>query len=142
MRSVFVRLGRIAGVMGVGLTVVSGVAGCGPSAGPDGDKAKAPAPIEIRVLSNRADLISGGDALVEIVGAAPGKLAVDVDGRDVGNAFALRADGRVLGRLEGLPLGDSVVTVKQKGRGARLTLTNHPISGPIIAGAPIEPPGR
>ncbi|MGH8482095.1 MAG: DUF6351 family protein [Nevskiaceae bacterium] len=140
MRSVFGRLGRIAGVVGVGLIAVSGLGGCGPSGGPDGDKARSLEPLEIRVLSNRADLLSGGDALVEIAGATTAdKLQVDVDGTDVSAAFAVRPDGRVLGRIENLPLGDSVVTAKQKGRGARLTLTNHPISGPIIAGAQIQP---
>src|SRR5207248_2977030 len=54
---------------------------------------------EIRILSNRADLISGGDALVEIVlpekaKARPDQVKVDVDGHDVTSAFAVRNDGR------------------------------------------------
>ena len=140
MRSVFVRLGRSAGVVGVLLMGLSGLSACGPSTETGADKAKAPDPIEIRVLSNRADLLSAGDALVEIVGAnAKDPIKVDVDGRDVSAAFALRASGRVLGRIEGLLLGENVVTVRQKSRGARLTLTNHPASGPIIAGAQLQP---
>ncbi|WP_143677543.1 DUF6351 family protein, partial [Streptomyces scabiei] len=51
---------------------------------------------QIRVLSNRADLVSGGDALVEVAlpsGGTPENVRVDVDGRDVTSAFAVRPDG-------------------------------------------------
>lgn len=143
MSTVNGRLARQAGFLGAVLMALSGLAGCGESASAALNKAQ-PKPaaksFEIRVLSNRADLLSAGDALVEIVGVtAPDKLAADLDGRDVSGAFAPRANGRVMGRLENLPLGESVLTVREKGRGARLTLTNHPASGPIIAGAPIQP---
>src|SRR5213596_3197339 len=57
---------------------------------------------DIKVLSNRADLISGGDALVEIVlpaGVDPASVRVDVDGRDVTAAFAVMSPMyRPLGR--------------------------------------------
>lgn len=142
MSTVNVRPARIAGFLGAVLMVASGLAGCGESASAALDKARpkpVPEPLEIRVLSNRADLLSDGDALVEIAGATPDRLAADLDGVDVSAVFARRANGRTMGRLENLPLGASVLTVRQKGRGARLTLTNHPASGPIIAGAPIQP---
>src|SRR6185436_4658596 len=63
--------------------------------------------IDIDVLSNRADLISGGDALVEIILRDRGRsrlssVRVDVDGRDVTSAFAVRADGRFYGLITGL----------------------------------------
>jgi hypothetical protein len=120
------------------LMLAAGVNGCGQSApGPDDVKADVPA-LEIRVLSNRADLISGGDALVEIVGTT-GNVQVDLGGRDISGAFARRTSGRVIGRVEGLALGPNALTVRQGSYGARLTLTNYPISGPIIAGAPIMP---
>lgn len=138
-----VRLARTAGFLAAVLMVVSGLPGCGESVPASLDKAQAkpvPKPLEIRVLSNRADLVSAGDALVEIVNATAGdKLVVELDGRDVSGLFATRANGRVMGRLEDLPLGESVLTARQKSRGARLALTNHPASGPIIAGAPIQP---
>ena len=100
---------------------------------------------EIFVLSNRADLISGGDALVEIV--LPGKakaryddVKVDVDGRDVTSAFAVRGDGRFYGLVSDLPEGESVLRAKvPNGPGARITITNHPIGGPIISGAQVQP---
>src|SRR4051812_37067207 len=47
--------------------------------------------IGLRVLSNRADLVSGDDALVEVTapaGTNAGDLTLDVDGRDVTPAFS------------------------------------------------------
>src|SRR5688500_15513202 len=52
--------------------------------------APAHAAIKIDVLSNRADLVSGGDALVGVGlpdGSDPSALKVAVDGRDVSSAF-------------------------------------------------------
>src|SRR5215510_6478487 len=100
---------------------------------------------EIRILSNRADLISGGDALVEIVlpakaKAKPGDVRVDVDGRDVTSAFAVRADGRFYGLVSGLVDGENALRAKvPNGPGARITVTNHPIGGPIISGDQVQP---
>jgi len=65
--------------------------------------------MRINVLSNRADLISGGNALVEIVlpqGAKVDSLAVDVGGRNVGDRFGLTENGRMRGVITGLPLGE------------------------------------
>jgi hypothetical protein len=99
--------------------------------------------VSIRALSNRADLISGGDALVEVV-APSGTRAADVRvtaaGRDVTGAFAVRPDGRFVGMLTGLRDGANIVEATiPGGRGARLTLRNHPIGGPVTAGPQIQP---
>lgn len=97
----------------------------------------------IRVLSNRADLISGGNALVEIVlpdGVDPAMVSVSVDGRSVTDQFALRGNGRYMGLLTGLQLGDNEVTAILPGAGRqRITLTNHPIGGPVFSGPQIQP---
>src|SRR4051794_23374799 len=92
---------------------------------------------EIRTLSNRADLISGGDALVEV---SPAGATVDVDGRDVTSAFAVREDGRYEGVLTGLRDGDNTVTARAPGTdGAQLTIVNHPVGGPVIGGPQVHP---
>ena len=100
-------------------------------------------PLQIKVLSNRADLISAGDALVEIVlapGVLPSAVQVDVDGRDVTRAFALRSNGRFMGIVEGLTVGANVLTARAKGAAtARITLTNHSRSGPVFAGPQVQP---
>ena len=103
----------------------------------------AAADVELRVLSTRADLVSGGDALVEVAvppGADASTVRVDDDGRDVSNAVARRADGRVTGLVGGLANGRNVLTARlPDGRGARLTITNHPRGGPLFAGRRQEP---
>jgi hypothetical protein len=99
--------------------------------------------LKINVLSNRADLISGGDALVQIVlpsGVDPSSVKVDVGGRDVTSAFAVRSDGRFFGRVENLALGPNVLTAKLPNKhGARITITNHPSGGPVLSGPQIQP---
>ncbi|MGI9018506.1 MAG: DUF6351 family protein [Euzebya sp.] len=99
--------------------------------------------VQIRVLSNRADLISGGDALVQIVlpdGVDPAAMAVDADGRDISGDFATRPDGRYLGLVTGLVEGPNVLTARiPGGRGATITIDNHPIGGPVFAGTQLQP---
>jgi hypothetical protein len=98
---------------------------------------------EIRVLSNRADLISGGDALVELVPRGSSGIAgveVAVDGRDVTASFAERPGGRWMALLDGLKVGANVVTARAAdGSTARITITNHPIGGPVIDGPQLQP---
>jgi hypothetical protein len=97
--------------------------------------------LRIQVLSNRADLISGGDALVAIEGIAEADaLELDVDGRDVGSAFARRPNGRFEGLLQNLKVGKNVLRVRRPdGSGARIVITNHPLHGPVIAGPQVLP---
>ena len=101
------------------------------------------AALQILTLSNRADLISGGDALVEVIipdGVDADDLAVTVDRRDVTAAFAVRGDGRFLGLIDGLRLGVNRVRVTLPGgSGAYLDVTNHPIGGPVFSGPQVEP---
>ena len=70
----------------------------------------ASAPVEIRTLSSRADLVSGGDALVEIVlpaGASATGLKVTLGRRDISSAFAVGSDGRVRGLVTNLANGET-----------------------------------
>lgn len=104
--------------------------------------AAASRPLEIRTLSNRADLISGGNAFVEVVlpsDVDPAKIRVDDDGRDVTSAFAVRSDGRFLGVVTGLAAGENVLRARGPGGDARITITNHPIGGPVFAGTQVQP---
>src|SRR5688500_18155263 len=79
------------------------VAGAHPWADDDGPNAAGV--VEVRTLSNRADLISGGSALVEAVlpdGTPASSVRVTVDDRDVTSAFGMRSVGRYPGRYVGL----------------------------------------
>lgn len=93
------------------------------------------AAVEIRVLSNRADLLSGGDALVEILPADAGGLRVTLDGRDISGDFALRPNGRVMGLVTGLFDGPNLLRAGD----AEIILTHHPIGGPIFSGEQVQP---
>jgi len=94
----------------------------------------------VEVLSNRADLVSGGDALVRIGGTSTLKgLKVTAGGKDVTKAFAKDSDGRIVGLLTGLKLGRSPVVATQGGRAAKLVVTNHPIGGPLFSGPQLQP---
>ncbi|MFN2538283.1 MAG: DUF6351 family protein, partial [Mycobacteriales bacterium] len=97
--------------------------------------------VVITVLSSRADLVSSGDALVAVsLPAGAHGLRVTAGSRDITKAFAQRADGQVRGLVTGLPLGSTVLTARVAGgRGARLTLVDHAIGGPVFAGPQIQP---
>src|SRR5437588_9554898 len=105
--------------------------------------ADAPAParaedrFDITVLSNRADLISGGDALIEIVlpaGVDPARVRVDVDGRDVTAAFGVRPNGRYIGLGTGLGERANVRTARAPdGAGAPIPTPDHPSGGPVLS---------
>src|SRR5690242_16006675 len=87
--------------------------------------------LSISVLSGRADLVSGGSALVAVnlpPGSNPKLARVTLGGRDVTSAFAVRADGRYEGLVTGLALGpNQLQATLPAATGAQITLTNHSI---------------
>src|SRR3954452_15107131 len=101
------------------------------------------APVVIKTLSVRADLVSGGNVLTEVVlprGARASAVHVSLNGHDVTRQFGVRANHRYEGLLSGLRLrAHSVVAKLRDGRGAQLTITNHPIGGPAFSGPQIQP---
>lgn len=110
---------------------------------PAAHAAAADAPL-VEVLSNRADLVSGGDALVRIV--LPARAAgwtprVLLRGRRDITADLDRPSPRVLqGLVTGLRNGPNLLQVRLRDRtGAALMITNHPQGGPVFAGPQIQP---
>src|SRR4051794_9582507 len=102
--------------------------------------AAAAKPITISVLSGRADLVSGGDALVAIGGVPSARgLTVMVAGRNQSRAFAKRSDGRVTGLIRRLRNGRNTVLARAGTRAAKLVVTNHPIGGPVLSGPQLQP---
>jgi hypothetical protein len=132
------------------LLVPAGVASAGATQdapAPGSSLRTADTDVRLDVLSSRPDLVSAGDALVEVVlpaGASANGLRVDVGGRDVSSAFALRTagsvEGRVVGLITGLRTGSNELRARlADGRGAELVLTNHPRGGPLVSGPQLQP---
>ena len=102
--------------------------------------AKSPDPtrrLTVEVLSNRADLVSGGDALVSVplpTGVDPRRVRVLLGDRDVTDRFAVRPNGQFQGLLDGLAVGENVVRVQAPGYDGRRGITNHPNGGPVFSG--------
>jgi hypothetical protein len=95
--------------------------------------------LQLEVVSNRADLISGGDALVRVE-RRHGDVRVELNGRDVTTAFHAQPDGTLLGLVEGLRVGENRLAARTRfGFGDRITITNHPVGGPVFAGAQVQP---
>jgi hypothetical protein len=97
----------------------------------------------IEVVSNRADIISAGDALVAIEvppGVDPAQVSVADDGRDVTGAFAMRPTGRFEGLVTGLDNGTNMITAQAPGAvEGRVEIVNHPNGGPVFSGPQVQP---
>jgi len=121
---------------------------------------------EIRTLSNRADLISDGDALVEVRvprNVPMHKVTLTLNGANVGASFVSDAGARTLrGVLSGLSIGKNRLVAEANGGGhdddrgsgkgrkdddgenggrprATLTITNHARGGPVLLGSQTMP---
>ena len=157
-----------------GLAAVLALAGCGGGAGTTGqseslapprasaalhddqdregdhgdDDGHSKSDFTIRTLSNRADLISDGDALVEVrvpASARLDKVKLALNGHDVGASFVADAAARTLrGVVTGLRLGENHLVAQADGHGrdkrsASLTITNHARGGPILLATQTTP---
>jgi len=95
---------------------------------------------EIRTISTRPDLVSGGDVLIQIAVPATlsaGRLAVIANGRDVSGAFKLGSrPNTFLGLIADLPNRRSEIQagVRDEKPSVSLTIVSHPISGPVMGG--------
>jgi hypothetical protein len=103
--------------------------------------ASPPRVIELRVLSGRADLVSGGSALVQVILPTGARaLKVTSPAGDVTSNFGNGPDGKLEGVVDNLRLGPNVIKATAIGaKGTQIVLTNHPIGGPVLAGPQIQP---
>jgi hypothetical protein len=99
---------------------------------------------DVRVVSSAADQVTGGDARLHVVVPRTVPLhqvEVWVNGVDQRSRFGVVPGTRTLtGVVADLQLGQNTVRVKANGNGqgrpapVALTLTNHPITGPVFSG--------
>src|SRR3954453_7113898 len=122
----------------------------------------------IKVLSNRADLVSDGDALVGVTvprGVSTSRLRLTAGTRDVTHVLVHTGTRQLTGLVTGLPVGRVALVARIRGPlqsapprprrrrhgppaftgrtrpgiAARLYVTNHPVGGPVLAGPQIQP---
>ncbi|MFW6091903.1 MAG: DUF6351 family protein [Actinomycetota bacterium] len=138
--------------VGVAATLLPGLATAGVllAGTPDTSHAAPPGQdreFDVEVLSGRADMTTGGDALVGIDvprNVPPHQVRVNLDGEDVSELFRPGDDPRtLLGVVDGLEPGDNVLDVRANGRGhgrpsATVTLSGHRATGPVFSGQHIQ----
>ena len=129
---------RVFALLFVSVAVAASVAASAPD----------PAQFEIRTLSNRADFISGDDALVEVrvpKNVPLHQVTLWLNGLNVTTTFHTDAAARTMrGVLTGLEEGQNEFLADSNGRGrgrprAALAITNHPIGGPVLLGSQTTP---
>jgi hypothetical protein len=102
-----------------------------------------PAALSVEAVSNRADLVSGGDVLLRVslpAGDDPEKAALAVNGGMIAGALHNAPDGKSwLALVSGLRDGRNAVTLTSRGEVAKLEVTNHPNGGPVFSGPQIRP---
>jgi hypothetical protein len=125
---------RLAGAMlilgGIAMATFNGARAAAPSA-------------TVSVLSSRAEVVSGGNALIRVAvppTAALNSLIIYLNDTDVTSSFRPDASGGLMGLISGLRLGDNSIRVSGSGvRASELVLRNHPIAGPVLAGPHEQP---
>ena len=96
--------------------------------------------LEIRILSGRPDMVTAGDALVQVSGFGSDSLQVELNGRDVTGSFRPGASPlHWIGRIAGVRLGKNVLRVRAGENSAALELVNYPRTGSVFSGPHQEP---
>ncbi len=102
--------------------------------------------ISVRVVSTQAHLVSGGDALIEVVtspswGDDELRVTINGEGRPVPfrHAPAARGTSAYRGLVEGLRIGENTIEVEGNLGSTEILVVNYPITGPIISGPHLEP---
>ena len=115
----------------------------GPAVARGSRPTRAVSPAVITVLSGRADLVVGDQALLQVNvprSENPRRARILVGQHAETRAFALQPGRTMLGLVTGLHHGRNVVTARfPDGSGARITLTDHPVGGPLFAGPQVQP---
>jgi hypothetical protein len=103
---------------------------------------------ELEVLSSPPSMVTGGDALVQLTiprNVPLHKAVLLRNGTDITSTLTLDESARTLtGMVTGLQLGANQLVAESNGRGkgrpvAELTVTNHPVTGPIFSGPQQQP---
>ncbi len=129
--------GCAAGALAIGSLIAAPALSQSASSAPQGK-------IEIKVLSSRYDLVSGGDALVEIKaseGAKASELKLSLNGRQLETPLKFDQPSNTLrGLVTGLDNGANWLQARgPSGYSVSQPLVNYPITGPILSGPHMKP---
>jgi Tannase-like family of unknown function (DUF6351) len=126
----------------VALAAAGFIAGGGLVSCGSGNSIQAPV---LKVLSSKAEHVTGGSALVDITlpdkGNASPVLKATLNGVDVSAAFTVdpQSSGHLIGKVTGLVLGTNTLVASYGGDNASAQMTNYPITGPVISGPALTP---
>lgn len=116
-----------------------GTAGALAAAGNNGSPVSSS--IQIAVLSSAPQWVSGGDARIEVRagrGLHP-RIELWLNGQRINPALQSQ-DNRLEGVISGLTVGQNLLEVRTDGRVRNsITLTNHPVTGPMFSGPQQHP---
>jgi hypothetical protein len=104
--------------------------------------AQSGASITITSVSNRADLLSGGGALIEVnlpLALVGESAIITLNDSDVSSTFVRQSNGSLLGYVSNLGEGENKLIARSGELAAQLILTNHPKGGPIFSGPQVQP---
>jgi len=91
---------------------------------------------QVRTISSRPDVVSGGDVLVQLETHRAAGWAVEIEGRNVTSSFHPTEHAGVWrALLGGLERGSNQLMVKENGVIlSKIQIVNHPLAGPIFSG--------
>lgn len=96
--------------------------------------------LELSVISSpRPDLVSGGDALIQVSGTRGETISVTANGSPARVTIRESGPSRALVLIAGLRLGRNDIVVKSARATARLKIVNHDKDGPILSGPHLTP---
>jgi len=100
--------------------------------------------IQLRAVSTKPWLVTGGDLLVEVIideSLSRVQLSMSLDGSDISDQFRETAATTLQALMTDIPEGDSTLLVEHRGAqlSESLNLTNYPSIGPIISGPHEQP---
>ncbi len=110
-----------------------------------GNGEKSEPKLAISVLSSQPQFVSGGDARISIAASSDlhDKLELWLNGSRIANTLESKGD-TLEGVVAGMAVGENTLEVRHRnGQGngvtGRITLTNHPITGPVFSGPKLTP---
>jgi hypothetical protein len=96
---------------------------------------------EVRTVSSRPDMVSGGDVLVEMTTPNHSRWSAHLNGRNVSSSFhPTQGTEKLRALLTGLKLGENTLQIRVGGEiRSKLKIANHALTGPIFSGQHQEP---